>query len=184
MTTRAKGKRVAALVRIFAASFIVALGACSKTSDQPRIELTDAGFALHLPTAMQQALDSAAPGFRTIRTTAYRSDVSQAAAQSVGGLPALIATIGDFNHDGRQDVAVEGTISGDSALRVIGILAGTPPEVVPVARFPVYDADAVGIYLSSVPAGQSGAFEVVDYPDSSIVYRYENGTFEGTKSVN
>lgn len=169
---------------IAAVSLVLVLGACTKKADQPRVELTDAGFALHLPTAMQLALDSAAPGFRTIRTSSYRSDVSQAAAQSAGGLPALIATTGDFNHDGQQDVAMEGTVPGDSALRVIGILAGSPPEVVAVARFPVYDADAVGIYLSPVPAGQSGAFEVVDYPDSSIVYRYENGTFEGTRIGN
>lgn len=182
--TRAQKRTVAALAWSSAVGLVLTLGACTKKSDQPRIELTDAGFALHLPTAMQQALDAADPGFRTIRTATYRSDVSQAAAQSAGGLPALIATIGDFNHDGRQDVAVEGTISGDSALRVIGIIAGTPPEVVPVARFPVYDADAVGIYLSPVPAGHSGAFEVVDYPDSSIIYRYDNGTFEGTKTDN
>lgn len=184
MMPRASEKTVAALAWTVAVGLVAVLGACSKQSDQPRVELTDAGFALHLPPAMQSALDSADPGFRTIRTSVYRSDVSQAAAQSAGGLPALIATVGDFNHDGRQDVAVEGTTSGDSALRVIGILAGTPPQVVAVTRFPSYDADAVGIYLSPAPPGDSGAFELVDYPDSSIVYRYENGSFEGTRINN
>lgn len=182
--TQTSRKSAAALAWASAVGLVVALGACSKQPDQPRIELTDAGFALHLPPAMQQALDSAAPGFRTVRTATYRSDVSQAAAQSAGGVPALIATIGDFNHDGRQDVAVEGTIPADTALQVFGILAGTPPQVVAVTRFPVYDADAVGIYLTAVPAGERGAFELVDYPDSSIIYRYDNGAFEGTKIGN
>src|SRR5690242_1738587 len=164
-------------------SLVVMLGACS-TSDDPRVELTEVGFALHLPAAMQHALDAAAPGFRTIRTSAYRSDVSQAAAASAGGMPALIATVGDFNHDGKQDVVMEGTTPGDSALRVIAILSGATPEAVPVARFSLYDANAVGIYLSPASAGDSAAFEIVDYPDSSLVYRYSNGAFAGTRIGN
>jgi hypothetical protein len=171
-----------AAVRLSVACVFV-LGACSKPDD-PRVELTELGFALHLPAAMQHALDSAAPGFRTIRTTAYRSDVSQAAAASAGGIPALIATVGDFNHDGKKDVVMEGKTPGDSALQIIAILSGATPEAVPVVRFPVYDADAVGVYLSPAPAGDSAAFEVVAYPDSSILYRYVNGVFAGVKVGN
>lgn len=165
-------------------ALVILLGACSRKSDDPRVELTDVGFALHLPTAMQHTLDSVAPGFRTIRMTSYRSDVSQAAAATAGGMPTLIATIGDFNHDGKKDVAVEGTVSGDSALQIIAILGGARPEAIPVARFPVYDADAVGVYVSPAPGGDSAAFEVVDYPDSSILYRYADGAFAGTKVGN
>lgn len=167
----------------FSLALVGGLAACAKKSDDPRIELTDVGYALHLPPAMQQALDSVAPGFHPIRASSFRSD----AAQTVGigtGIPTLFATVGDFRHDGLKDVAVEGTASGDSALQVIAILNGAKPEAVQVARFPVYDADAVGIYLAPPPAGQDGAFEIVDYPDSSVVYRYTDGGFEGTKVGN
>ena len=44
---------------------IATLAACTtRDVDNPRVELTDVGFVLHLPPAMQQALDSLAPGFR------------------------------------------------------------------------------------------------------------------------
>jgi hypothetical protein len=157
-------------------------GCAKKAVDDPRIELTDVGFSLHLPPPMQQALDSLVPGFRAVRATSFRSDVSQAAAaMGAAGLPAAFAAIGDFNHDGRIDVVVEGTAPGDSALRVIAIINGAKPIAVAVTRLPVFDADAVGSYLSLPPAGVSGAFELVDYPDSTVLYQYEDGDFKGNK---
>ncbi len=167
-----------------AVALLVALGACAKQADDPRIQLTDVGFALHLPPAMQQALDSLAPGFRAVRTASYRSDVSQAAAAGSAAMPALFAAIGDFDRDGTVDAVVEGTTPGDSALRVIAILNGSKPTAVEVARFDVYDADAVGTYLSNPTAGHGGAFEVVSYPDSSMLFRYANGSFTGAKFGN
>lgn len=157
---------------------LVLLGACAKKADDPRVELTDVGFTLHLPPEMQQALDSIAPGFRTVRTTSFRSDVAQAAAATgTNGMAAAFASVGDFDHDGTIDAVVEGTAPGDSALRVIAIMNGPKPVAIDVTRFSVYDADAVGVYLTSAPAGTPGAFEVVDYPDSTIVYEYRGGAF-------
>jgi hypothetical protein len=159
----------------------ILLGGCAKEKvDEPRVELTDVGFTLHLPPAMQQALDSLAPGFRAVRASSFRSDVSQAAAaMGTGGMPAAFAAVGDYDHDGTSDAVVEGTTPGDSALRVIAITNGTKPAAVEITRFLVYDADAVGVYLSNPPAGVAGAFEVVTYPDSSVLYRYEGGGFLG-----
>lgn len=158
------------------------VGGCAKKVDDPRIELTDVGFSLHLPPPMQQALDALVPGFRAVRATSFRSDVSQAAAATgAAGLPAAFAAIADFNHDARPDVVVEGTAPGDSALRVIAIMNGAKPVAIEVTRFPVFDADAVGIYLSVPPAGVAGAFELVDYPDSTVVYQYADGDFTGSK---
>ena len=159
----------------------VLLGGCAtKTADNPRIELSDVGFALHLPPAMQQALDSLAPGFRAVRASSFRSDVSQAAAASGGaGLPAGFAAVGDFDHDGSTDAVVEGTAASDGALRVIAILNRASPVAMEVTQFPVYDADAVGIYVSTPPAGVTGAFEVVAYPDSTLLYEYSPDGFHG-----
>jgi hypothetical protein len=157
-------------------ALLILLGACAKDKvDDPRIELTDVGFALHLPPPMQAALDSFAPGFHAVRTTSFRSDVSQAAAMGAGGASA----VGDFDHDGTVDAVVEGTTPADSSLRVIAILNGAAPAAVDVTRFLVFDGDAVGVYLSTPPATTPGAFEVVAYPDSSVVYRYEAGGFTG-----
>ena len=161
-------------------ALLVLLAACSKRADDPRVELTDVGFTLHLPPAMQQALDSIAPGFRTIRTNSFRSDVAQAAtATGTNGMAAAFASIGDFDKDGTIDAVVEGTTPGDSALQVIAITNGAKPTAVEITRFPVYDADAVGVYVTNAPAGSAGAFEVVDYPDSTLVYEYRNGAFSG-----
>ncbi len=164
-------------------TLLVLLGGCAtKTADNPRLELSDVGFALHLPPAMQQALDSLAPGFHAVRASSFRSDVSQAAAANGGaGLPAAFAAVGDFDHDGNIDAVVEGTSPSDSALRVIAIFNRATPAAMEVTRFPVYDADAVGIYLSTPPAGVTGAFEVVAYPDSTLLYRYSQGGLQGSK---
>jgi hypothetical protein len=158
------------------------LAGCAKEPpDVPRVELTDVGFALHLPTAMQQALDSIAPGFRIVRPSSFRSDVSQAAAAaSSGGMAAAFAAIGDFDHDGTVDAVVEGASPGSSALQVIAILNGPHPSAVEVARFAEYDADAVGIYLSAVAGRDAGAFEVVAYPDSTLRFRWADGALHAT----
>jgi hypothetical protein len=157
--------------------------ACTKQPpDAPRVELTDVGIALHLPTPMQQALDSLAPGFRIVNASSFRSDIAQlASAGSPGALPAAFAAIGDFNHDGTIDAVVEGASPGSSALRVIAILNGAHPSAVEVTHFAEYDADAVGIYLTTPPAGTSAAFDVVAYPDSTLRYGWADGALAGTR---
>jgi hypothetical protein len=165
---------------VLGAACIASIAACGAKADDPRVELTDVGFALRLPAPMQQALDSIAPGFRAVRATSFRSDVSQAAAAaSSAGMPAAFASIGDYDHDGSVDAVIEGTAPGDSALRVIAIRNGEHPTAIEVTRFPVYDADAVGVYLTNPPQGTAGAFEVVDYPDSTLVFEFKDGAFSG-----
>ena len=129
---------------------------------------------------MQGALDVAAPGFRTVRPNSFRSDVSQAAAISGGGLQALFATVGDFDGDGSQDVIVEGAAPRDTVLHVIAIMNGRKPRAFEVTSYPVYDADAVGIYLIQPAGGRKGSFDVINYPDSSTRFTYKSGLFVGT----
>ena len=169
---------------VIAAAFIL-VGCSTRQVDSPRVELSDVGFALHLPPAMQQALDSLAPGFRAVRASSFRSDVSQAAAaEGSGALPAAFAAVGDYNGDGLTDAVVEGTAPSGSGLQVITILNGSTPTAQEVTRFPVYDADAVGIYVTNPPKGTKGAFEVVAYPDSTLLFRYQNGAFKGERVGN
>jgi len=163
---------------IVAISLVIALGACGTSeADNPRLEIGAGGFTLHLPPAMQESLDALKPGFQQVRSAAFRSDVAQAAAEGGGALQALFAVVGDFDGDGTIDAAIEGSAAGDTSLVVIAILnKGAKPVAMEVTRFPTYDADAVGIYLSK-PTG-SGAFQVVNYPDATTTYVYRAGKFQ------
>ncbi len=160
-------------------SFVLVLAACSSRPADPQLQFATVGFVLQLPAGMQAALDALAPGFRTVRSDSFRSDVSQAAALGGGGLQAMFATTGDFDGDGTLDVVIEGAVPGDSALHVIAIMNGKTPRALEVARYPVYDADAVGIYLSKPTGRRKGSFEVINYPDSSTLYTYKSGGFVG-----
>lgn len=165
-------------------ALLVLLAACSRKPDDPRVEFINIGFKVSLPPGMQQALDSLAPGFKYIAINSFRSDISQYAAEAGGGMQPLFATITDLDGDGALDAVVEGTSAGDVALRVIAIMNGPKPTAMEIQRFPVYDADAVGIYLSRPKGSRLGAFEVVNYPDSSTAFQYKAGRFIGTRIGN
>lgn len=170
------------LVHSFAC--LIVLAACTGKPADPELKFVNIGFQLQLPRAMQQALDSLAPGFRFVHINAFRSDIAQYAAEAGGGMQPLFATIADFDGDGALDAVVEGTSAADSALQVIAIMNGATPRAMAVERYPVYDADAVGIYLSRPTGSRKGSFEVVNYPDSSTTYQYTKGRFVGTKVGN
>ena len=174
-----RSRRRARSCRALSVAAALALAGCARTADQPALALTDVGFALHLPGPMQQALATAAPGFRPVRTSSFRSDVPQAAAADGGGMTALYAAVGDFDHDGSVDAVEEGSLPGDEALHVFVILNGKTPRAFEVDTVDPYDADAVGTYLSLPTAGRVGAFEVVNYPDSSTIFSYDKGEFRG-----
>lgn len=162
------------------AALAIVLTACTKKPDDPRLDFANIGFMLHLPPAMQQALDSLAPGLKMVKINAFRSDVAQFAAQAAGGMQPLFATVADFDGDGTLDAVVEGTTPGDTALRVIAVMNGRKPLAMEVTRVPLYDADAVGIYLSRPTGVAKGTFQLVNYPDSSTSYAYRKGRFVGT----
>lgn len=160
-----------------AIALTLALAACGDSEPaNPALSIGAGGFTLTLPPAMQSALEAQAPGFQQIRSAAFRSDISQSAAESGGGMQAMFAVIGDFDGDGSVDAAVEGSVTGDTALVVMAVLnKGGKPVAMQVTRFPTYDGDAVGIYLSK-PKG-AGAFTVVNYPDATVTYRFSGGKF-------
>lgn len=164
-------------LRVMVAPLLLACSA--EQADNPRLELSALGSTLHLPAAMQQALDAAAPGLRLVHTAEFRADVAQSAMLDGGhGLQPLFAVVRDFDGDGRADAVVEGARPGSSALEVIAIMNTRTPKAVEVTSFPQYDADAVGIYLSAPPDSTRGAFEVVNYPDATTVFAWHGDKFE------
>ena len=180
MQTASQISRV--VLGVAAGALLTALSACGQKPEDPKLTFINIGFSLQLPSAMQQALDSLAPGFRPVIVGKFRSDIAQYAAEKGGGMQALFATVADFDGDGTLDAVIEGSSPGDSALRVIAIMNGAKPWAVAVERIPTYDADAVGLYLSRSPSSRPGTFELVDYPDSSTVYKYTGTRFVGTRT--
>ena len=166
---------------LFALVPALLLAACSHKPSDPRVEFATIGFTLKLPDGMQQALEAAMPGFHRITPDKFRSDVAQQSALGSGRIEPLFATLGDFDGDGTKDVIVEGTVPGDRGLHVVAIMNGAKPRAFQVTAYPVFDADAVGTYLSAAPNGQKHAFEVVNYPDASYLYTYKAGGFVGSK---
>ena len=167
-----------------AVAMAVALVACSHGPPPPQLEFATIGYTLTLPDGMQKALDEAAPGFRHVLPNVFRSDVSQGAILTSGTMQALFAVTGDFDGDGSTDLIVEGSEPSDSALHVIAIMNGAKPRAFEVTSIPVYDADAVGVYVTKPTGTAKGAFEVVNYPDVSTLYTYKSGGFVGTKIDN
>ena len=157
------------------------LAACSRKPPDPSVEFATIGFMLKLPGGMQQALDAAMPGFHRITPDKFRADVAQQTALGSGRIEPLFATLGDFDGDGTKDVIVEGTVPADRSLHVVAIMNGAKPRAFQVTAYPVFDADAVGIYLSAAPHGQKNAFEIVNYPYTSYLYTYKDGRFVGSK---
>ena len=160
------------------------LAACSHGPPPPQLDFATVGYVLTLPDGMQKALDATAPGFRHVLPNVFRSDVSQGAILTSGTMQALFAITGDFDGDGSMDLIVEGSEPSDSALHVIAIMNGAKPHAFEVMSVPVYDADAVGVYITKPTGGRTGAFEVINYPDASTLYTYKSGGFVGTKIDN
>ena len=177
-TTIARRRHV---IGLGVAAMAIAAAACKGKPADPKLAFINIGFSLQLPPAMQQALDSLAPGFRPVIVGKFRSDIAQYAAEAAGGMQPLFATVADFDGDGTLDAVIEGNIPGDTALRVFAIMNGAKPHALEVERVPQYDADAVGLYLSRPTGSKPGTFQLVDYPDSSTVYTYKGGRFTGTR---
>ncbi|MHB1313341.1 MAG: hypothetical protein ACYC3L_15095 [Gemmatimonadaceae bacterium] len=166
------------------AGLAIAFTACKGKPEDPHLTFINVGFSLKLPQGMQHALDSLVPGFRPVIVGKFRSDIAQYAAEAGGGMQPLFATVTDLDGDGTLDAVLEGNSPGDTAMRVVAIMNGAKPTAMDVARIPQYDADAVGLYLSRPTGSRAGTFELVDYPDSSTLYKYSAGRFVGTKVGN
>lgn len=76
------------------------------SSQAPWIEHTDSGPAIHLPPAMEQALAKTFPHFRPWPWTAYSPSVR--ALYRGSSREGIRAVVGDFNRDGRLDIAIDG----------------------------------------------------------------------------
>lgn len=73
----------------------------------PRIDTVGLAHVLHLPPAMDSALRVLSPGFRAAARGEFAPDVLSWLGRAKEDVPAF-AVVGDFDGDGRLDVAIEG----------------------------------------------------------------------------
>lgn len=128
----------------------------------PWIERTDSGPLVHLPAAMERALRREFPSFRPWLWTSYPAEV-QARYQG-GDRDGVVAVVGDFNGDGRLDIALDGgydrTAASGRAMPTVAILAllsnGDSAIAVGVTEGSLTPGDTAGVprerWLRLVPA--------------------------------
>lgn len=144
----------------------------------PRIDRRPDGPVLVLPEAMERALLAEVPGFTHSLVSDYDSDLQQYAAPSETS--ALFAAIGDFNGDGRADVAVDGHDATHGYLLVLL----TEPEsirVFTVRKAPLGSTDQrTGRidFLSLVPRGLIQADTLEDGEYEKVPVRLEHDAFD------
>lgn len=156
----------------------------------PRIVRVGAGFVLHLPRAMDSALRALSPDFRPLRRGQFSRDLLDYAATSEPDA-ALFAALGDFDGDGRLDVAMEGDIglvailnrgAGASAMCVSGCAGGsgegsgqrdTYIRVQPRGVFTMRDEDGAAV---SITLATDGIHEIY-FEKAAVLYRYERGVW-------
>ena len=162
----------------------------------PRIELRPDGPTLVLPARMERALLAAVPGFRHTLVSDYDPDLQRYAV--LGERSALFATIGDFNGDGRADVAVDGRDVAHGYLLVLFTEADSV-RVFTIQKAPLGSIDQrTGRidFLALVPRGviqadtledgeyekvpvrlQYDAFDLAWFEKASTLYYWRNGRF-------
>jgi hypothetical protein len=111
----------------YAGPYLLALAALAhtgtaqrRTNDEPRPGIYRAGdgeWRLDLPTAMEDALDRASRGFDPWTAQDYRPSEVEGYSPSPRQTP--WAVIGDFNGDGRMDVAVAGRDDRDALVLIV-----------------------------------------------------------------
>jgi hypothetical protein len=99
---------------VFGAALVLALTMTHCTRDAapavPALRMAPEGVVLQLPLAMRRALDTYAPNFEPWHWEDYAANVQQhvrTAEPPWGELP-MFGVVGDFNGDGRPDVALSG----------------------------------------------------------------------------
>lgn len=152
----------------------------------PRLERIGHRSVLHLPSSMMAALRKAAPAFHTFR----RADYSETMPDTIYGDPtkeASFAVVGDFDGNGKLDVALYGR---DTSAVLLAIVDGTTGiHIFELSRDTGEGGPTIEGYLAySAPRSLKDDDESVLTIDhdfvtlvhevSSAIYWYRNGTFE------
>lgn len=133
---------------------LVTVLACQSSEPEaaPRLAQADTGPVLALPPIMRRALAGYAPEFSPWRRDAYDADVL---AHFPDPTEPLFGAVGDFNGDGRADVALQGFTPREELFFVL-LSAGDTARVVELRRRELVFAPRGlqrDIYLRPVPAG-------------------------------
>jgi hypothetical protein len=130
---------------------------------EPRIAGRDSMADVVIPTALTQALAAAAPDFRPFRRRDFTPAVLEFTADQPG---MLFAVVGDFDGDGRKDVALWGERTGGQYLIAVLNTSGAP-QVVTVDSFPVQRRDTAAWNDDFIRFTAPGKIEIPSYLDSA-----------------
>lgn len=148
------------------------------SNSEPKLELRDNEFVIHIPAAMARVLAGSLPGFTPVQRSAFdkrlvrwvadrrnREPPSILADSDAVFASALSVVVGDFNGDGRRDVAMDG-VAGDSTARVFLLAAAdskASPQLIylyPPQKFQDYGPSIN--YMTLVRPGKIGGFDPVE----------------------
>jgi hypothetical protein len=157
--------RAASLAVAFAGALPLVGCATHEERDEPRLFRAEDGPRLHLPAPMQLALVHWNPDFRPLRVRDFALRVRGGAIGALGDgsvteNQALYAVIGDFDGDGRRDVALLGRAADRAFLVAVRATSDTTATLSPLESWKLDASErraGLDWFISHVPAGTRAA---------------------------
>jgi hypothetical protein len=150
----------------------------SENPSVPRIERRPDGPVLVLPENMERELLAAVPNFRHSLLLEFHADIQHAAPLTATSAP--FAAVGDFNGDGRADVAVDGHDTIRAFLLVL-LTEGDSVRVISLYQRPLPPVDQRaprGEFISLVGRGLVEADTIDGDEYHKVRVRLEHDAFE------
>jgi hypothetical protein len=122
------------------------------TITEPRVDTLDNEFVVNVPIRLAQILEDSFPKFLLFSRSNYtRGDVAQIDRDEPQKSP-LTVTAGDFDGDGRRDLAMLGR-SANAVFAFVVLLSDDPPKLLVVQHQVAPPFDTLSEYISLVKPG-------------------------------
>jgi hypothetical protein len=125
---------------------------------EPRIDTLDSEFVVHLPLRLAQILEDSFPKFSLFSRRNYDSSVVAEIDRDEPQKSPLTVTAGDFDGDGRRDLAMLGR-SSNAVFAFVVLLSEDSPKLLVVQHqlAPVFDqlSDYISLVKPGIVSGYS-----------------------------
>ena len=122
------------------------------TIAEPRIDTLDTEFVVHLPISLAQALEDSFPKFSLFSRRNYDGSLVASIDRRESEKAPLTATAGDFDGNGRRDLAMLGR-SSNAVFAFVILLSGDRPKLLVVEHQVAPEFDRLSDYISLVKPG-------------------------------